>query len=440
MEKPMENNKKQLAWNDICRSLEGLSDDKWEDIIMRHGLNIHTDTLRKKVTGDFGAYDMVTLERQRLLSEKNEPVDNAKEKYVTETSINKDGSRTSSRLIEMSEEETKDVNYILKAHGFDVEAWELQSAKNNIWNVYSKVDGVSTLYSSKITVKPRTGISLETIKSFYKELVSTYESPKVKFVAPSKQGVMLEVPIVDLHLGKMSFSDEVGEGYNSKLAKARFNYIIDDVISQTSGMNIEQIVFPIGNDFFNIDTTGSTTTGGTPQDCDMKWQELYKEGILMLIDGISKLKEIAPIKVFCVNGNHDFMTSFHATMTIWAKFCNDENVEVDISASPRKYVEFGNCLIGFSHGDKEKKRINGIMQIEAREAWGRTHYQEWHLGHLHSEQVKEESGIIIRNLSSVTGTDSWHHTSGYVGAVKKCQCFLWDKEFGLKGTINSIVK
>ena len=55
------------------------------------------------------------------------------------------------------------------------------------------------------------------------------------------------------------------------------------------------------------------------------------------------------------------------------------------------------------------------------------------MGHLHSEQVKEEHGVKVRNLSSVTATDSWHYTSGYVGAIATSQSFVWDKERGLKG-------
>ena len=98
-----------------------------------------------------------------------------------------------------------------------------------------------------------------------------------------------------------------------------------------------------------------------------------------------------------------------------------------------------NSLLGFSHGDKEKKRISGIMQIEARQAWGRTLYHEFHLGHLHSEQTIEENGVIIRHLPSITGTDAWHHESGFVGAVRKCTCSLWDKECGLDSTFNIVI-
>ena len=112
---------------------------------------------------------------------------------------------------------------------------------------------------------------------------------------------------------------------------------------------------------------------------------------------------------------------------------------VNLGTSPRKYIQFGKCLVGFAHGDKEKKHIEKLMQVEAAEMWGESLYREYHLCHLHSEHVTEDGGVIIRNLSSVTGTDAWHHNLGYVGAIRKCTCFLWDRENGLDSTFNVVI-
>lgn len=378
--------------------------------------------------------------KDKELKEKNVDIKKAVESYHSETSINKDGSYTSDKLIQIKEEQLKDKNFLLKAHGFDTKAWELISARNNIWNVYSKQDGVQELYSSKIVVKPITGLSMEQIEEFYENLVNTYSSPTVKNTHRETGGYLLEVPIVDLHLNKLSMSEDVNEPYNFELARERFNFIIDDVINNTKGMNVDKIVFPIGNDLFNCDVESGSTTAGTPQHNEVSPQTMFDKGVMLLVDGISKLAKVAPVEVFCVAGNHDYLSSFHALCAVWAYFHNDERITVDKSTSPRKYVKFGNCLIGFAHGDKEGKRLDGIMQIEAREVWGECQYQEWHLGHLHSEHLRESNGIIIRNLSSVAGSDSWHHKSGYVGAIKKSQSFLWDKEYGLKTIMNTVIK
>lgn len=426
---------------DISNKVLGKVDLDWSDIIDKYHLPMAKDTLRKASSQSiFGNVFVSEYFKDKSLSNTMSDIDKAKLSYKSESSINKDGTLTSDKLIAIKEDELKNPNSLLNAHGFDVKEWELVSARNNIWNVYSKQDGVQELYSSKIVVKPRTEISLEEIKEFYNDLINTYSPPIVKKYE-NKNGLLFELPIVDLHLGKFSTSDIVKDEYNIQIARDCFNKVIDTCISRLRDVNIEKIIFPIGNDFFHFDTVGNTTTGGTPQDTDMKHQTLFKNGVLLLIDGITKLSNElkAPIEVFCVQGNHDFMTSYHAVMSLWCYFYNNENVIVDLSTSPRKYIEFGNCLIGYSHGDKEKKRIEKIMQVEAAESWGRTKFREFHLGHLHSEQVSEDGGVIIRNLSSVTGTDAWHHNSGYIGAIRKCTCFLWDKENGLDSTFNVVI-
>lgn len=426
---------------DISNKVLGKVDLDWSDIIDKYHLPMAKDTLRKASSQSiFGNVFVSEYFKDKSLSSTISDIDKAKLSYKSESSINKDGTLTSDKLIAIKEDELKNPNSLLNAHGFDIKEWELVSARNNIWNVYSKQDGIQELYSSKIVVKPRTEISLEEIKEFYNDLINTYSSPIVKKYE-NKNGLLFELPIVDLHLGKFSTSDIVKDEYNTQIARDCFNKVIDTCISRLRGINIEKIIFPIGNDFFHFDTVGTTTTGGTPQDTDMKHQTLFKSGVLLLIDGITKLSNElkAPIEVFCVQGNHDFMTSYHAVMSLWCYFHNNENVIVDLSTSPRKYIEFGNCLIGYSHGEKEKKRIEKIMQVEAAESWGRTKFREFHLGHLHSEQVSEDGGVIIRNLSSVTGTDAWHHNSGYIGAIRKCTCFLWDKENGLDSTFNVVI-
>jgi hypothetical protein len=80
------------------------------------------------------------------------------------------------------------------------------------------------------------------------------------------------------------------------------------------------------------------------------------------------------------------------------------------------------------------------MPIEARKDWGETLFAEIHAGHFHSEQaVKEENGVIVRYLSSPSGSDNWHYESGYVGAIKKAQSFVWDKNKGMELMINTSV-
>lgn len=373
--------------------------------------------------------------------QKIDLLDNGVE-YKESVEILQDGTQKSDKLIKMSLEQSKDVNFLLDAHGYDKNAWTLIGAKNNIWNVYSKQDGVQTLYSSKISVKPRIdNITAENIIEHLNKFSYNYQVPKLALPSYSDGNKMLEVNIADLHVGKLSWHGDSGENFDIKIAKERFLYVINDVIQRTKHYCFDYILLVFTNDFFHSDTIQGTTTAGTNLDCDGRWQNLFNIGIEMLIEGIDLLRQVAKVKTFYTGSNHDKMTSYYAIKTLEAWYRNSQDVEVDSNTQSRKYIEFGRCLIGFGHGDKEKKRIGYLMPIEAHEAWGRTTFREFHAAHFHKEQmyVQEENGIIVRYVSSPTSIDNWHYENGFVGATKKSQQFIWDRDYGLTDILHTTI-
>jgi hypothetical protein len=359
--------------------------------------------------------------------------------YKETHEINKDGSHTSDKLVEMSQEQSKSVEYLLKAHGFDVNEWELVTARNNIWNTNNKIKGIEVLYSSRITVKPKKEeFSVSDIKEFFADLTKHYQSPRHKPIRYSEDGKMLELHIDDLHLGKLCWVEETNDRYDENIAQERFFYIINDVLSRTADYKFEKILFIWSNDFFHFDGLNKATTGGTPQDTNLQYQRMFKLGVKMLTEAIDLLSQFAPVQTMYVGANHDKVTSYFATEYLYAWFRNNANVTVDNSPRARKYVEYGKCLLQLSHGHSEKKRLGQTMQIDMREAWGRTVYHEVHAAHIHSSKMyTEENGVIVRHLSSPTGTDRWHDDSGYIGAVKKAEHFVWDREKGLEMIIHT---
>ena len=72
-----------------------------------------------------------------------------------------------------------------------------------------------------------------------------------------------------------------------------------------------------------------------------------------------------------------------------------------------------------------------MMPIERPVEWGQTWNHEFFLGHFHSLRTKEESGVILRYLSSPTGTDAWHCEEGFLGAQKAAQLFIRGKQTGI---------
>lgn len=408
--------------------VNGLHKMDWLDVKDTYGFTQSAETLRKHGAAWKMDDDFKEIEAQK---EENPEINNYKESI----DILADGSQKSNRLIAMSTEDSKDAKFLLKAHGFD-DSWELSNAKNSFWNMNSKKDGIQTLYSSKITVKPKKHeLNLQLIKEDIQDIVENYKAEPYTPTRYKSNGKLLELNVSDLHLNKMGYKHGV---YDSDMAENAFFHIINDVLTRTESIKFEKILFIWSHDFFNVDGLGKLTTAGTPQDVTTRYTDMYKRGMKILIKGIDMLRQIAPVETVQIGANHDRLTSYTMSEVLYAWFKDDKNVTIDNDPVSRKYRRFGKCLIGFSHGNNEKKRLGKLMPIEARKEWGETYYSEVHAGHLHSEQAtKEENGIIVRHLSSPSGTDNWHFDAGYVGAIPKAQSFIWDKELGLTDIIHT---
>jgi hypothetical protein len=93
------------------------------------------------------------------------------------------------------------------------------------------------------------------------------------------------------------------------------------------------------------------------------------------------------------------------------------------------------------------------MYRENRHQLSDVTFMEWHLGHFHKKKtvniraksenkldknilLDENLGTTIRYLSSLSGTDSWHHKKGYVGINKAAEGFIWNYHNGLVSQFN----
>ena len=158
-----------------------------------------------------------------------------------------------------------------------------------------------------------------------------------------------------------------------------------------------------------------------------------------------------PIDVVVIPGNHDFERSYYMGSYLEAWFKDDPTIDIDNHASPRKYYNYGNLLLGLTHGSEEKEASLPMLMatdIQSKPLWSKTKFHEWHLGHIHrkrtvqydinkSRLLNEDLGVTIRYLSSLTGTEEWHHKKGFVGSIKAADAFVWDYDYGLVAHLNT---
>jgi len=336
----------------------------------------------------------------------------------------------------------KTLDDLIKVSKINLDEWIIDRHLINKWDVGTKIGDeiiVEDLFQVKVWLKRNTDyINVQKIKDDILKEIKTY-SPKVKKINhTNKKHNLLEINIFDLHFGKLATEETTGEPYNTEIAKKRFLNALSKLISRSSNFNYEQILFPIGNDFFNSDNLKNETTKGTPQDEHLLWQETVKKGRQLIQIGIEYLTLYAPVHVVVVQGNHDWQRMFMLGEMLEGWFHNNNNVTIDNSYKARKYYKYGKCLIGFTHGNNEKVQdLPLIMAQEQAQNWQDTKYREFHLGHLHHKRdikyksTQEYKGIVIRHLRSLGGEDAWHNIKGYVGTIQSAESFIWNKQEGL---------
>jgi hypothetical protein len=356
----------------------------------------------------------------------------------------------------------KTLDHLLEKTGVDTEMWEVSDYLVNKWDVTSWKQGFPQTWENfqvKAKLKRiQSTFEAKQVEDVLKDVLREYEPPvysiptykrgNVKF---HEENNLLELGLYDLHIGKLAWAGETGENFDVKIAMKRFLNILEKLLQRANGFSYNRILFPIGNDFFNSDNLHNTTTAGTPQQEDLRWKKTFKIGIQLLISAIDMLKETGvPIDVVVIPGNHDFERAFYLGEVLEAWFNIDDQVNIDNTPPPRKYYKFGEVLLGLTHGKDEKENaLPLLMATEAKEDWGGTTFHEWHLGHFHKKRnvkfavfdkaqvVNEEHSVTVRYLSSLTGTEEWHHRKGYVGTQKAGEAFVWNDETGLIGHLNA---
>lgn len=338
--------------------------------------------------------------------------------------------------------------------GLDPARWKVDSVEAGSWTVPVKKksgDGSNTIeevecWRVKIKCSPALPDWAYTATNRLAERIRK-EAPKfptIRYSRRRKSACVLEIAISDVHAGKFAIDGH----WSLKEFETAFARTVDFMIDKCVGRNVAEIVLPLGNDMLNVDTAMMTTTRGTPQGGRCTFADIYHSTMWASIRAVERCREIAPVRVIHVPGNHDWSSSRHVVEAVGAVFSKTRGVTVDLSeeyGGGRKYYHKDKVLIGYAHGNNEKQTaLPGIMANEVPELWSQATCREFHIGHRHFRSAKrtkysindaapylEHEGVLIRQLSSISPDDHYHKIQGYVGSARVNEAFLYDLEFGI---------
>lgn len=336
----------------------------------------------------------------------------------------------------------------------DTDKWEVDRFTLNHWEVGAKGPDnrviVTPLWQVKVWLKRKGPHVEELVESIIARMQA--HAPKYRKVRRAKPKrtarVMVEFDIMDLHFGKYAWADETGTDYDQSIARTAFHHALEDLIAKTEAHRPELVLLPLGNDMLHIDTMTNTTAKGTRQDVDSRFHQVFEKGLELLVQGIDRLRQLAPVHALVLPGNHDHMSMFHlgTAVAAWYRKCGD--VAIDNSPKLRKYFQFGTTLLGFTHGSRDDPTPNNLPLLMAQEApdmWAATTWREWHLGHYHKKkEVKHtagdtHTGVHVRVIPSLSGTDAWHYQKGFVKNPRAAESYIWDHATGYVGHVTATV-
>lgn len=366
---------------------------------VRHTYNLYKDGNYTPKKRGRKPKDEVSMQEQ-VAEEVVEDLPDYKESHE----ILSDGSHKSDKLVRMSEAQKKDVNFLLDAHGFDSEEWELISAKHNIWNTYSKQDGINTLYASKIAVKPRhNGFSMEKLLEEIKKVPAMYVKTKVE---PVEDKRLLEIPFFDSHFGISNFD--------------YYKPTQDETMDLIQSRRWEEVLFIIGQDMLHNDNFKGQTANGTQiESVDMPnaWRDIKRFYYPLIEEALDNANNV---KIIFSKGNHDESMGWAFVQLLMERY---PQCEFDDSFIERKIHTFEKIFIGVTHGDKARKNLDKIFPKEFPMEWAQANTHEIHTGHFHVEDAKDVFGMMVRTLATRNKTDQWHKDNGFVGAHKRFMLF-----------------
>ena len=349
-----------------------------------------------------------------------------------------DNTIEAQKVVEYSKEIFGDKKKLLKYLGYNANEWEFVYVTTSTWEQHTKEQTTKQMYAVKYKIRPISpeismDDALKAAKDVFKKHITPIELPKREKLTELDNSKLLEIPAIELHLGKMAWNGDTGQDYDKNIAQDRFYKIMEEIIHQQEYEQCGTCLLCIGNDFFNSDTVNATTTKGTPQTNDLRWKKMFIIGLELYKQLLFELRSrFNKVDVRLCSGNHDKMSSFYLYMALSCYFNNDDILKFSNDYKDVQCYVFGKNLIAFTHGDNNLKRLIKSIPVEFYKEWGSTLYRELHIGHLHKEVVvDDESGLITRRVGSPTGTDQWHYEERFIGATQKAQTFVWDKNLGL---------
>lgn len=240
--------------------------------------------------------------------------------------------------------------------------------------------------------------------------------------------------LTDCHVGMLAWHREAGEDWDLKIAEETLVGCFEVLVAQAPKAHTG-VVAQLG-DFLHWDGLEAITpTGGHNLDADGRFEKVVKVAIRILRRVIDfALRHHEHVHVLMAEGNHDIASSVWLRQLFDALYENEPRVTVDTSPLPYYAFQWGKTALFWHHGHKAKAdKLPLLFAAQFPQIWGETKKRYGHKGHYHSEELKEYSGLKMRQHATLAARDAYAARGGWI-SDREIKRFTYHKDFGEAGS------
>lgn len=241
--------------------------------------------------------------------------------------------------------------------------------------------------------------------------------------------------ITDFHLSMKSWMPETGADWDIELAENLLVNWFGHAISHAPMS--EHAVFAQMGDFLHADGLEAVTPQHRHQlDVDTRFQRSVRIAIRVIRKVINMLlTKHERVTVILAEGNHDLASSAWLRELFASVYQDEPRVEIDTNADAYYCYEHGNTALYFHHGHKRGvSDIDRVFAGKYRQIFGRTKYAYAHLGHLHSNEVKESQLMVVERHRTLAAPDAYAAKGGWISG-RDAKVVTYSKKFGEVGRL-----
>lgn len=237
--------------------------------------------------------------------------------------------------------------------------------------------------------------------------------------------------IGDAHFGMYAWGEETGADFDTSIASRDLRAALDHLVD-TAPASEHGVLVDVG-DFLHADNRSNVTPGsGHLLDVDTRFRRVCAMAVDALRYCIGRmLQKHQTVKLIIAQGNHNPDSAGWMAICLKMYYENEPRVDVDMTPGKFHYFEFGQTLIGVTHGDRLKiADLPSIMAADRPEMWGKAKHRYWWTGHIHHTKHQEYRGCTVEAFNTLAASDAWHSASGY-RSMRQMQRIDIDRNHGI---------